>query len=398
MKIAYVDANVRYLNSTRDELIEALNRSHEVECIGPGFSNGDSVQHLQDVLSDPTAVDVVVTTPHVALATAFIDWRAEEIAALYRRSFAYEFDESQFGCLVSMNSLLAAATVPTVLLLLEADYYNFGPFEIDAFKMVSDSIFGFGPECWSAKSDLPHLAEEAFAEKVTDFWSDYLSESGDSVFSLHHLVGDDEFCYTPLSERKHSWSVMGAGYASRQAAIACLRERGIKPVATSAKRKIIGGLKRIGALRGESNWSLDLVQGDFHRKLCGARYSYTCGSGLDMPIRKFFEIPAAGSVLVCRPFRGAQHLGFVAGEHYVESEPQDLWDVHCHLEANPDEAQRIAHAGQALVKRLHSVEARAEQLRQSLEAVIRGSGVGRWCDGRFQIKPFARNSELHHYV
>ena len=398
MKVAYVDVNVRYLNRTRGELIGALHRSCDLKCIGPGFSNGDPIQHLRDVLSDPTAVDVIVTTPHIVFATALADRSVAEIAALYRRSFAYTFDESQLGCLADMNKLLAAAEVPTVLLLLEADYYNFGPFEIDAFKMVADSIFGFGPECWSVKSAMPHLAKETFAEKATDFWSDYLSENGDSVFSLHHLVGDDEFCYMPLSERKHSWSVMGAGYASRQAALACLRERGIKPVATSAKRKIIGGLKRIGALRGESNWSLDLVQGDFHRKLCGARYSYTCGSGLDMPIRKFFEIPAAGSVLVCRPFRGAQHLGFVPGEHYVESEPQDLWDVHCYLEANPDEAQRIAHAGQALVKRLHSVGARAEQLRQSLEAVIRGNGVGRWCDGRFQIKPITRNSERHHYV
>lgn len=386
------------MNRTRDELIKALSLCSDLEFIGPGFSNGDPELHLLQVLSTRDAVDVIVTTPHVALAAALANRSLAEVRALYRRSFAYDFDDSLFGSLAGINALLANTTMPIVLLLLEADYYNFGPFEINSFTSIADAVFGFGPECWSPKSEMRHLHEEAFASKATDFWSDFLAEHGGSVSSIHHLVGDDEFCYTPLSARKQTWSVMGASYASRQAAIACLRARGIRPLMTSTKRKIIGGLKRIGALRGESNWSLSLIQRDFHRRLCASRYSYTCGSGLDMPIRKFFEIPAAGSVLVCRPFRGAKDLGFVAGEHYIDSEPQDLWDVHRYLEANPDNAQKIATTGQSLVKRLHSVAARSEQLRQSLEAVISKSGVGRWRDGRFTIIPCLHNDSLRDSV
>jgi hypothetical protein len=386
LKVAYVDVNVRYLNRTRDELLNALRLAAEVTCVGPGFSSGDPVSQLQALISGPQQVDVVVTTPHVALANGFADRSSAHIAANYRRSFAYSFDDRLFGSLVALRSLLVAATLPRALFLLEADYYNFGTFEIDSFTSVADAIFGFGPECWAPKARMKHLAEESFASHANDNWADYLSEHGNTVFSFHHLVGDGEFCDIPLSKRKHSWSVLGAGYTARREAIAHLRSHQVTPVVTSPKRKIIGGLKRVGLLQGESNWSLDLVQRDFFRKLCQSRYSYTCGSGLDMPIRKFFEIPAAGAVLVCRPFRGAQDLGFVSGKNYMEAEPQDLREVHRYLENNPDEAQQIASAGRELVRRLHSVSARSEQLHLSLAALMGHKGVGRWKHGQFEIE------------
>ena len=387
LRIAYVDVNVRYLNRTREALIDALLKCGEVTLVGPGFSNGSSVAHLKTLLASPGKVDILVTTPQIALAAGFGGEDYRKVALVYRRSFSYTFPDIEFDYLRQLNELVTQAAVPKTLLLLESDYYNFDADRIRAFKSVADVILGFGPECWAPKSSMRQLQKENFASKVTDCWIDFLNSNGHRVCSLYHLIGGDEFCTTPLAEREYGWSVLGVKYAARRQAIANLRAYGVKPHVTSAKRKVVEGLKRLGLLRGESDFTLNLVQSDFHRKLCSSRYSYTCGSGLDMPIRKFFEIPAAGTVLVCRPFRGARQLGFVAGEHYLECEPQDILDVHRYLESNPDVAQRIAQSGQSLVRRLHSVPARAEQLRQSLEAVVRDGGVGRWCGGRFEIRP-----------
>jgi hypothetical protein len=385
MKIAYIDLNIRYLNRTRNELINALKLSTDIEFIGPGFSSQDPAKRLRELINNPSMVDAIVLTPHIALAGAFQNHNCSQIARLYRRSFVYSFDDAEFTSMNEIRSLLLDCPIPKVLLLLEADYYNFGTFEINAFNDISDVILGFGPETWSFKSNMKNLLEESFQKNATDFWATFLSENSKKVSSFHHLVGDDEFCITPLNQRKFPWTVLGAPYAARKEAIKNLRSCGLDPVALGLRRKVIAGLRRAGLLRGESNWSLNLMQDDFYQRLCSSRYSYTCGSGLEMPIRKFFEIPAAGSVLVCRSFRGMSHLGFVAGENYIECEPKDLLEAHLYLENNPEIAQEIAKSGQELIRRLHSVNARATQLKVCLNALVNGGGVGRWDRGNFHV-------------
>lgn len=199
------------------------------------------------------------------------------------------------------------------------------------------------------------------------------------------LVGDDEFCMTPLNQCKFLWSVLGEDYASRKAAIKNLRSCGLDPVTSGFKRKAIAGLRRVGLLRGESNRSLNLMQDDFYQKLCSSKYSYTCESGLEIPIRKFFEIPAAGAVLVCRPFRGMNHLGFIAGENYIECEPNDLLEAHLFLENNTEIAEEITKSGQELIRRLHSAHARATPFKICLNALVKFGGVGRWDRGNFHV-------------
>lgn len=384
LRLAYVDVNVRYMNRTREDLIDALAGCGQLSLIGPGFSDGDPVRHLQCLMEKPSAVDVVVTTPHIALAASFKgkDYRA--VAALYRRSFAYGFRDEYFDQLWRLNALLTQTTVPRALILLEADYYNFDNSEIAALDGVADLILGFGPESWCHKAAMPHLADETFADSATDCWADFLGRRSYKVSALHHLVGDDEFCAVPLKEREITWSVLGANYRARQVATTRLQAAGLRPVVTSPMRKLLAALKKLHLMRGENNWSLNVVQSRFRSSLWNSRYSYTCGSGLDMPIRKFFEIPAAGAVLVCRSFRGAADLSFKAGENFIECEPEDVVDAYRWLEGNPERAQAIADAGRQLVLAKHSVAARSAQLRLALKTLLDRKGVCRWRDGAYE--------------
>ena len=139
-------------------------------------------------------------------------------------------------------------------------------------------------------------------------------------------------------------------------------------------------------MRRELGLALEFLNRDFRQRLAGSRYSYTCGSGLDMPIRKFVEIPAGGAVLVCRPFTGFADAGFVDGVNAIVCEPQDIIDVHRMLAANPDQAQRIADAGRRLVAQCHSTSARSEQFRLLFQMIAAGRFVGaRWSAGRFIV-------------
>ena len=366
--------------------------------IGPGFSSGDSVAQLESLLNKPNAIDIVVTSEHIATADRYKDMKFQEIAAIYKKLYSFDFQESCFNELARLNAILTRAKIPRVLIALQSDWYNFQPQVIKGFDNAADMIVGMGPECWAYMAAMPNLNFETswtFAKESTDYWAVYLGEYANKVSSIHHIIGNDEFCQTPLTQRKNKWSVLGVPYYARKAAIDKLKEAGLSPRTTNTVRKLLAGLKKIKILPGETNWSLGIVQKRFQKTLHNSCYSYTCGSGLDMPIRKFFEIPAAGAVLVCRPFRGAEKFGFKDGKNFIACEPEDIVEVHHWLEANPEQAQQIATAGQMMVKELHSVSARQEQIRQCLQAAINKSGVGRWNDRHFEIVTDERDRQLH---
>jgi hypothetical protein len=381
-RIAYIDVNVRYHNRTREKCIEALDQAGELIKIGPGFS---PPRALETLLERGPLPDVIVTTPHVALASAFDGLAAAGVASRYRRAFTYTFEDAEFSQLVDLNRQLRRLRIPRLLILLEADYYNFSSESITEFCDVADVILGFAGDTWGRKRDMRHLSDEEFAARATDSWAEFLESHSSMVASFHHIIGDDEFCSVPLTQRRHAWSVLGVQYPARKRAASTLRQHGVSPVVSSPVRKAFSLLQRLRIVP-ETDLGIDLIQREFRNRLRGSRYSYTCGSGLEMPVRKLFEIPAAGTVLVCRPFKGAAALGFRHADNCLQCEPEEIMDAHRFLEQDPVRAQSIADAGRRLIADKHSVGARAAQLRMVIAGVLGGRTAGaRWVDGEYVL-------------
>ena len=99
------------------------------------------------------------------------------------------------------------------------------------------------------------------------------------------------------------------------------------------------------------SWSIDKINSGFRKGLLVCRYGYTCGAFIRGPIRKFFEIPAAGQVLVCEPFKGASNAGFIDRNTMLESAPEDILDVNNWLSKNPARAQ-IADNGMDMIEKI----------------------------------------------
>jgi hypothetical protein len=68
-----------------------------------------------------------------------------------------------------------------------------------------------------------------------------------------------------------------------------------------------------------------------------------------MTIRKFLEIPAAGTVLVAAPCVGTAELGFVDRQTLGACAGAGLFGAHRGPIADPDRAQAIADAGRRLI-------------------------------------------------
>ena len=152
--------------------------------------------------------------------------------------------------------------------------------------------------------------------------------------------------------------------------------------------------QKVGVNVHNKYWSLDLLRWGFRRALRQARYAFTCGSILRWPIRKFFEIPAQGCVLVCQPAEGFADLGFVDGVNALSASPSNLPDVQSMLDADPNRAQQIADAGRALILEKHEVSARARQIGTALKLITEGRFAGsRWLDGEFMLG--GQSSNLH---
>jgi hypothetical protein len=113
-----------------------------------------------------------------------------------------------------------------------------------------------------------------------------------------------------------------------------------------------------------------------------------------MPIRKFFEIPALGTLLVCRPFKGFAAAGFQDGLNCLVAEPDQILDVHRDLQANPERAEQIASAGQRFMIETHSLNARARDLAAIITAVTEQRFAGsQWVEGSHSLRPFTQGSQ-----
>lgn len=385
LRILYVDVNAAFLNPTRSLIPLALMGAGDLHLFGPGYVSAATLERGLAAYADEAGpFDVALTNSHVLFADIY---GAPVSPEQFRRFYSFSFPAEQVLHLPRMAADFMRLSLPRVGLFLESDYYNWSAREIERLDAGADCVIGFGPEFtpdWHLSAE---VRSEAFGKRVTDAWPRYARERKDRIASLVHFVSDTEFSFDRLEDRPHVWSVLGINYHARKLARDALVRGGVKVMAESPVRRGIGLAKKLKLMRNESRRVLNFLNSDFQARLASARYSYTCGSALRMPIRKFFEIPAAGAVTVCQPFEGFAAAGFRDGENAVCCEPADIMDAHRMLEGDPVRAQRIADAGRKLVAERHSLSARAGQFKDVLGAVAqrRFSGAS-WASGEFVVR------------
>ncbi|CAN5172025.1 hypothetical protein BH10PSE11_BH10PSE11_27190 [soil metagenome] len=385
MRILYVDIDARFLVPTRNLIPAVLSDAGDVSFFGPGYvSSAQLKKGLDAYIGDHGPFDIAITNTHILFSDIYDTPMQPEV---WNRAYEFSFPGDDLRQLPAMARAFERLSIPRVGLFLESDFYNWTAREISAIRQRTDYAMGFGVAFSPLKKDMPSLASESFGEKVTDNWAAYVRNEQQSVASALHFVSGGEACFTELSHRPHFWSVIGIQYAARRVARERLEQAKLAPVAESPLRRAMGLGKRLRLISKEPKLAQRWLNLDFNLRLQQARYAYTCGSGIDMPIRKFFEIPAAGAVLVCKPFSGFEAAGFRHGENCVVCEPEDVVDAHHWLESDSDRAQRIADAGRKLVLRQHSVTARARQFAETFSAIAEGSFAGgEWVAGEYVVR------------
>lgn len=393
MRVLYIDANAWHINPTAN-LLPALVRERfpSASFYGPGFVDDSIVEiGLQAFVERHGPFDVALLGPATPFLSASADADSGAVAYLRRYASHRLTDRSLLSFFADARAHFGSLPVPVrVASVLNFDYYATTQKQIDILEGQSISVLGPNDQFVLALDALPDFAkrEKHFirkADRFTDVWRDFLLRHPERVVTATHFVGPQEYCFDPLSVRPFEVAVPGVEYLLRKDAIKRLAGTRLRS-ASKTYFHLFRLANRLGLPAYSNPVALRMYNLLFLRTLADTRCVYTARGGFGIPIRKFFEIPAAGGLLICSPCNGYADLGFEAGRHYVEAEPDDLLDALAEWLPDP-RAQDLASAAQEQVIARHSIAARGEQIERCLRAMLAGTYRGaRWHQGEFLVE------------
>jgi len=393
MRLLYADVYAHSINpSHRLTAAMAAGAADDIAFYGPGFSAAEELDRGLLAFAERTGpYDAVMIGPATAL---FADTDAKrEGSARYWTQFAAQSASASrilaFYC--DVQAVLPRLPVRRrIAALLSFDYYAATARHTDLLEALDLHVIASDAQFVPTVEQLPDWVwqEEHFRRKrhmISSEWNRFLTRRADRVLSLPHFVADEEISFRALGERSNRIAVPGVEYVLRRRALAALHKSGIRP----------GGKWLFHLLRAGHHLRLPvfsryvplrLYNNAFLGGLMDSRFVYTAPEGFGIAVRKFFEIPGAGALMLCLPPIGFGALGFRAGEHYVEVEPEALPEALAGLERDPDRAQAIASAGRRLVFERHTLRQRMRQLADCFAAMDRDRFAGSdWSQGQFRV-------------
>jgi len=394
IRALYVDIELIHLNPSATyfpQLIEAA--VPNVSFYGPGFSSPDVLaKGLLDWIRETGPYGVIVIGPNSPVLASNLDDDVIRSTLNHMRRFAAH-GHSDAHIVAFLKDLFAALPKADIehrlVSSVNFDYYAATPAQVQRLQDLNLTLIGPNEQFVRPLAELPVFVvqEKHYQRKkaqLSDCWFDFLHAHPERVITALHYVVPSEFSFTPIHLRRPVIAVPGVEYHLRKRANAELRRSGVR-MASKWYFHLFRILNRLGVPVYAHPTGLHMYNQRFQRTLKTSRYVYTAPGGFGLPVRKFFEIPAAGALFLCRPCTGYQELGFVDGVHYLSAEPDDLPGLLQEL-VRTGAGHDVAISGRKVTANNHSLQARAQQVRLCLEALARGTYRGaRWRDGEFIV-------------
>ena len=186
-------------------------------------------------------------------------------------------------------------------------------------------------------------------------------------------------------------AVPGVSYRRRRIARAVARAEGFRqPPFGLARFSRYAAAAAFRAIRWRepTRWSIDANRRLHHGLIARSEFAYTDGSAYGYPVRKFIEIPAQRTPMLCTPHPGMADRGFRDGVTHIACEPEEAGRLARRLDPQSAALRAVADAGFDLVRRLHSAEARAAHFIEAVRRFARGAlSSACFSDGEFVYRP-----------
>ncbi len=260
-----------------------------------------------------------------------------------------------------------------------------------------DSLRKFDALFWLYEKE--PLAIEGIPKQYHEKWFTQ-HEEPESVWSIIRSKinsrAEIPFCVstekTFIKRKFFDYTVAGCNYQTRLIATDSLKN-------TSLRRApfhygeffcsyIPKNLKLIGYSNDFANKTyIKLRQCNYRMNIERSFVSFACGSGLSYPVRKFFQIPSYGSLLLAYPCVGFEDYGFIDGVNCVVTTPEEAGRNAHKIILNTRNLEKITKNGFDHVLREHSVENRLKQLIKCIQKIVSGKKINaQYINGQYEIQ------------
>jgi len=370
MNALYIDFNIRYVNPTRNLLVE-LNKSifEKVIIYGPGYTNEDDLKSgILNFIKRAGPFDYIATNETVFFSSNGQVWGKESLKDLYK-SHSVNFPKSNLSkeIILDITNFLMEYNRKLIIYILQTDFYNIKTKQIALLKKINYPIFiTFGEDLISKTTELQYLSKEKFYKKANDNWYNFVKENSEKIISIPHFLRGSEFSWHTLENRSNNVVIPGVNYWFRKE-IKLISKKNSLYKYNDFLYPLNNLLLRFNISFLSSDMGINFLNNWFKNIISNSKFSFTCGSALRWPLRKFFELPALGTVLLCYPFKSAEKYGFIDGETciYINS-PEDFNYKIKHLLGDKKTQDKIASNGREMVYSKHLISNRSKKIKSFL--------------------------------
>lgn len=423
MRILIVDVNYDHSGKMHRSYRNSLADEMNVVYYGPGYSSRmDLERGLHDFIEKTGRIDLILVGS--VLILNYVVTRHQDSAMMPYREHRFllpkftVMEAMQYGKSIE-KELLEISNIPRVIHLYD-DVGRLSDYKTKRLEGLVKEGFYLMLVGEDFLSD--SFKKRCFGEikgnkfKGNNNTYDLAVEHHEKVISmLPAAVDQDNYCFSDLKSRKYEWVVPGnvsTLYQQRLDVYNILKEEKYSlwekevidrqlPYKNSFKTRVLHVDyaskmdKMISLLYPKVQLipnhvpieKIAMFREAYLEGLRNSQCAYVDGSGLKLIVNKYFEVPAAGTLMVGDFVYGLEKLGFASGVNMVEASPDNIIDVYKKLLREPEKMQEIANKGRELVIEKHTYRCRARATGRAFEAIIEGSYKGsHWENGEFIVE------------
>lgn len=363
MRFLVLGSQKAFFNPTRELIFRGLVRSEDCVVVGPGY--GPLMDRVKDYVRKFGKFDGLVVESSI-----FLTYGTKDLAL--------HWPNANLGTLADMFDYFSQIVVLNLL-------DDFHGSTRDQFERMFSSRVVVLSSAIGAQNFNPSRFALA-KERETWFKGDPRTlpmAIGRNYILFPHAIEDKELA-TSHGYRSDTVAIPGVQYFIRRRAAKLLKEDGLRVVTGDDLL-----FRTTRWIVGRTGYCVGLYRGMFTSLLDRSKVAVTCSGTVGYPVRKFFEIPGRGTVLVAEFFDGYEELGFRSGENCFAITRKDGGDVvELVRGVLGDECtrRRLEEAGRELIWGRHRIGQRIRQLVDILEAVADNDfETALWMNGTLRV-------------
>lgn len=418
MKLLMVDVYCDHTNPHFRNLINGIAKEMDTTFYGPGFSTQEELkQGLQTYISKNGKPDVIMVGNYLVESAISENMGNPEMLYHWNRYTLsnYSVFQASVYCKIIMSEICEMKDTIKVIKLIR-DITTIPIFVYEYLKYLLERNFYL--LCVGEDFVPKKLAGKKFGTTVaTNYQAQILKEYHERIISILWIGAiENNFCFTKLQGRSYDWNVPGVrnnSYPQRVEAYNRLKKseysiyekEELRPTLPykdtfdirwkhldycSLSDRIVLSFFPNTKLYISSNLretELASFREQYQVGLRRCKCAYVEGTDLKNFVNKYFEVPAAGTLMVGDVVKGFEAMGFKPGVNMIEASPRQIVSISRKLFKEPEYMQEIADSGRNLVLKKHTISHRATNVRNALESIEKGDYRGsHWDNGDFIIE------------